>query len=119
MARVRLYGYAGIVQIQQTLVKQFTGHGVFLRQEPYQWVAAVDLNGLVAVETAVQTADGLTTVVFVELPDGVQVRYEVNPGGPLGTNHRNAFSDSPRFSGDNPVQWFKGATISFIDATGT
>lgn len=119
MARVRLYGYAGIVQIQQTLVKQFTGHGVFVRQEPYQWVEGKDLNGLTPVETSVQADDAKTTIVVVEVPDGVQVRYELNPHGPTGSDHRDANSDSPLLVGTNVFQWFRGATMSFINAEGT
>lgn len=116
MANVRVFGYAGIVQIEQKLVKQFTGSSVFMRQEPYLWAQKLVLNGAVPVETIVQ-ADDKATLVIVELDNDVAVRYEINPGGPApSTGHRDASTNSPRAVGDVPFQWFKGATISFVDA---
>jgi hypothetical protein len=115
MANVRIFGYAGIVQIQQMLVKQFTGHGVFMRQEPYLWAQNLALNGATPVEMVVQANDTATMVV-VEVDDGQAVRYELNPHGPSGTDHRAASTNSPRLVGDNVFQWFAGATISFVDA---
>lgn len=118
MANVRVFGYAGIVQIQQTLVKQFTGHGVFMRQEPYQWSQKLTLNGASPVETTVLGSglDDKTTMVVVEIDDNTQVRYELNPGGPTGLSWRAASTMSPKLAGENVFQWFKGATISFVDA---
>lgn len=116
MADVRVFGYAGIVQIEQKLVKQFSGSSVFMRQEPYLWGQKITLNGATAVETVVQANDKATMVV-IEVPDNVVVRYELNPNGPAGSSHRAASTNSPRLVGDNVFQWFSGATLSFIDAT--
>lgn len=116
MANVRLIGYAGMVQIPANLLKQYTAEGVFVRQEPPLWRQKIALNGATAVESVVQ-ADDKAKIVIVEVDDNVAVRYEVNPGGPLGTGHRVADTNSPRMVGDNPLQWFTGATVSFVDAS--
>lgn len=117
MAKVRVFGYAAIVQIQQSLVKQFTGHGVFMRQEPYLWSQVLDLAGATPVETTVNAVGvDIGNFVVVEVDDDTQVRYELNPGGPTGTGHRAASTNSPKGVGEFPLQWFKGATISFVDA---
>ena len=115
MANVRLIGYAGLVQIQANLLKQYTAEGVFVRQEPPLWRQKIALNGATPVESVVQ-ADDKAKIVIIEVDDGVTVRYEVNPGGPLSSNHVAASTNSPRMNGDNPIQWFAGATVSFVDA---
>lgn len=115
MANVRCFGYAGIVQIEQKLVKQFNSSGVFMRQEPPLWRQKLTLLGATPVEMTVNSND-TATVVIIEVDDGTTVRYEVNPGGPLGTGHVNASTNSPRLSGIDAFQWFRGATISFVDA---
>lgn len=115
MANVRLIGYAGMVQIPANLLKQFTAEGVFVRQEPPLWRQKIALNGATAVESTVQ-ADDKAKIVIIEVDDSVIVRYEVNPNGPLASDHRVAGTASPRMAGDNPIQWFAGATVSFVDA---
>lgn len=115
MANVRLFGYSGMVQIQANLLKQFTGEGVFVRQEPPLWRQNIPLNGATPVESVVQ-ADDKATIVIVEVDDDTAVRYEINPGGPTGTGHVNASTNSPKMSGESPIQWFKGATVSFVVA---
>lgn len=116
MASVRLIGYAGLVQIPANLLKQHTGEGVFVRQEPPLWRQKLTLTGAVAVESVVQPND-TAKIVIIEVDDSASVRYEVNPGGPLASNHRAADTLSPRMVGDNVIQWFAGATVSFVDAT--
>lgn len=115
MANVRLIGYSGMVQIQANLLKQFTGEGVFVRQEPPLWRQKIALNGAIAVESVVQAND-MAKLVVIEVDDDTAVRYEINPGGLLGTGHLNASTTSPRMVGDNVIQWFAGATVSFVDA---
>lgn len=115
MASVRVFAYAGIVQIEQKLVKQFNSSGVFMRQERYLWAQKLPLNGATPVETTVQPND-TATLVIIEVDDGTTVRYELNPGGPLSAGHVAASTNSPRLSGIDAFQWFRGATISFVDA---
>ena len=119
MANVRLFGYSGIFQLEQRLLKQFNADSVFMRQEPYLWASGpIALNGAAPVASVVQAND-LATFVVVEVDDGTSVRYELNPNGPGASNARNASANSPKMSGENIFQWFAGATMSFIDAAGT
>lgn len=115
MASVRLIGYAGLVQIPANLLKQHTGEGVFVRQEPPLWRQKLALNGATPVESVVQASDA-AKIVIIEVDDATAVRYEVNPNGPTASNHVNASTNSPRMVGDNVIQWFAGATVSFVDA---
>jgi len=119
MPNVRLFGYSGIVQLEQRLLKSFNSDSTFVRQEPYLWASGpIALNGATPVPTTVQPNDNATFVV-VEVDDGAQVRYELNPNGPLAANARNASASSPRLQGENIFQWFKGATMSFVDKAAT
>jgi hypothetical protein len=116
MSNVRIFGYAGTVQLQQNMLKHFNSDSAFVRQEQYVWSQKITLNGATAVESAVQANDTATFVV-VEVDDNVAVRYEVNPNGPTASTHRNASTNSPRLQGEAPFQWFAGATMSFVDAS--
>lgn len=119
MPNVRLWGYSGIVQLEQRLLKSFNSDSTFVRQEQYIWASGpIALNGATPVESVVQSNDSATFVV-VEVDDGAQVRYEVNPNGPTASNHRNASASSPRLQGENIFQWFRGATMSFVDKSAT
>lgn len=117
MAQVRVFGYGGIVQIEQRMLKFHNSDSVFMRQEPYQWSAVLTLTGSTPVALPVQTNDDNTTMVVVEVDDLVTVRYEVNPTGPLAVGARVASTASPKLRGENVFQWFKGASMSFIDVT--
>lgn len=117
MANVRIFGYSGVVQIEQRLLKFFNSDSQFVRQEPVLWRQKLVLNGATPVESVVQPNDTAVFVV-VEVDANVAVRYEVHPNGPIVTA-RPADSFSPRLAGENLFQWFNGATMSFIDAAGT
>ena len=119
MPNVRLYGYSGVVQLEQRLLKQFSSDSQFVRQEPSLWQSGpIALNGATPVASVVQPNDNATFVV-VEVDDGAQVRYELNPNGPLAANARVASASSPRLQGENIFQWFRGATMSFVDKAAT
>ena len=113
---VRIFGYSGIVQIEQRLLKFANGSSVFLRQEPYLWSQLLPLNGAVPVESVVEAPD-TAVILVIEVDDGFAVRYELNPQGPLANTARQASTMSPRLSGENVFQWFSGATMSFVDAS--
>lgn len=115
MAKVRVFGYGGIVQLQQQLMKQHGQANVFMRQEPYQWREALTLAGATPQNTPVQTEDSLTTLIVVEVDDDTQVRYEITLSGTLV----EADADSPKLVGTNVFQWVRGARFSVIDAAGT
>ena len=114
MANVRILGYAGIVQIEQRLLKFANSDSVFMRQEPCLWRQKIALNGATPVSSAVQPNDQ-ANMVIIEVDDGTTVRYEIQPNGPVPTA-RAADTLSPRLSGENAFQWFAGATVSFVDA---
>lgn len=114
---VRIHTYRGMVQIQQRLVKQYNSDSVFVLDEPYtaSQVLAV-LAGGAAVESAVFATPDDSQLLRVEVPDGQQIRYEINPNGPLAANHRVAGNASPRLSGFDNFMWGKGYSISIVDA---
>jgi len=114
MANVRITGYAGIVQIEQRMLKFHNSDSAFVRMEPPIWRQKLALNGATPVQSMVQPND-TATVVFVEVDDNMAVRYEVQPNGPVATA-RAADTLSPRLQGEAPFQWFAGATMSFVDA---
>jgi hypothetical protein len=119
MANVRLFGYSGIVQLEQRLLKQFNSDSTFVRQEPYLWASGpIALNGATPVASTVQPSDDATFVV-VEVDTGAAVRYELNPNGPTAANARSASANSPKLTGENLFQWFRGATMSFVDQSVT
>lgn len=115
MANVRIYGYSGIVQIEQRMLKFANADSVFLRQEPCIWRQKLALNGATAVTTVVQPND-VATMIVIEVDDGTKVRYEIQPNGPI-SGARAADTFSPPLAGENVFQWFSGATVSFVDAS--
>jgi hypothetical protein len=121
MASVRVFGYAGIVQLEQRMLKFHNSDSVFMRQEPYIWSQVLVLNATAgpAVETTVNAAadDQNTTMIVVEVDDNTSVRYELNPNGLNPVNHRVAGNASPKLRGENVFQWFAGATMSFVNVT--
>lgn len=117
MPNVRLFGYAGTVQVEQRMLKHHNSDSVFVRQEPYLWASGpIALNGATAVSSVVQANDQ-ATIVVVEVDDGTKVRFELNPNGPNASNARVASTNSPPLTGENVFQWFAGATMSFVDAS--
>ena len=113
---VRLFGYRGILQIQQNMVKQHNADSVFVLDEPRVWSQLISVSAVAAV-SAVQSPD-LATVVMIEIPDGQLIRYEVQPNGPNASTARVAGTNSPRKGGVDFIQWGAGFTISMIDAAG-
>lgn len=119
MPNVRVWGYKSIVQIEQSGLKFHNADSVFLREEPYLWASGpLALNGLTPVPMPVQANDQARFIV-IEVDDGAAARFELNPNGPLASNARVASTNSPRLSGEQVLNWYVGASLSFIDASGT
>lgn len=120
---VRIHAYRGVVQIQQRMVKQFNADSVFLLDERYIWsqkLIILDDGSGTAVSSTVY-APGIdlpdqTTLLRVEVADAKQIRYEVNPNGPIAVTARVAGDMSPRMSGFNNFPWGEGYSISVCDA---
>lgn len=114
----RIFAYKGMRQIQQVLVKQFNADSVFVLEEPYLWSAILIVNGATPVSSVPVSgaADGGSTILRIEVPDGQQIRYEINPSGPTASNARVAGNTSPRLSGFDNMQWGAGYSISMVDA---
>lgn len=114
---VRIFSYRGMVQIQQRLVKQYNSDSVFVLDEPYiaSQLLVVPTGGA-PVESAVFTVPDDSQLLRIEVPDGQQIRYEINPQGPVGATHRVAGNTSPRLSGFDNFMWGKGYSISICDA---
>lgn len=115
---VRIFAYKGMRQIQQVLVKQFNSDSVFVLEEPYLWSQILVVNGATPVSSTPVSgaADGGSQIIRIEVPDGQQIRYEINPSGPSASNARVAGNLSPRLSGFDNFQWGPGYSISLVDA---
>lgn len=116
---VRIFGYSGVEQIEQNIPKQYTADTVFVPTEPCLWSQVLNVaEGTGAVSTSVvnnQTPDR-TRFVCVEVPDGKQIRYEVQPQGPTPVSARVAGNASRRMSGFSSLKWDAGFTLSVVDA---
>ena len=115
---VRLFGYAGIIQVHERMVKQYNSDSVFLNEEPCLWSQIINCTNIAASSTVVALTPDTTKLVCVEVPDAAQIRYEVQPRGPTGTGARVAGNASRRASGFFMLQWDPGYTLSVIDAAG-
>lgn len=114
---VRIFGYAGIVQLHERLLKQYSAESVFVLDEPYLWSQLLLVpTGGGAISSAVVADPDRSQILRVEVPDGSQIRYEINPNGPLASTARVAGNLSPRWSGFENFPWGKGYTISMCDA---
>jgi len=114
---VRIFGYAGIEQIEQNHPKQYTADTVFVPTEPCLWSQVVSVaEGTGAVSTsAVVAAPDRTRVICVEVPNGKQIRYEVQPQGPTAPGARVAGNASRGMSGFSTLLWNPGYTLSIAD----
>lgn len=116
---VRVFGYAGVAQIEQNHPKQYTADTVFTPDEPCLWSQVVNVAegaGAESHTTAIATVPDNTKFVCVEVPAGKAIRYEVQPQGPSGSNVRTAGNASRSLSGFATLPWGRGYTLSMVDA---
>ena len=116
---VRVHGYSGVTQIQQNMPKQYTADTVFVPDEPKLWsqvVVVSEGDGVASQSVVVNLNPDNTRFVCVEVPDGKQIRYEVQPQGPTGSGVFTAGNLSRRMSGFSTLNWGRGYTISLCDA---
>ena len=112
---VRVYEYPGIEQIPVVRARQYSADSVFQLVQPYINAQVISVSGTAA-STAAQT-DSRTNLVRIEVPDGEQIRYEINPPNREG-GVRTADTQSPILSGHDQYYFRAGWTISMIDAAG-
>lgn len=114
----RIYTYRGMIQVQQRMVKQFNSDSVFLLDEPYIGAQLMLVpSGGAAVMSGVFAVPDDSQILRLEVPDGSQVRYEINPNGPNASTTKSAGALSPRTSGFTNFPWGKGYTLSLCDAS--
>jgi len=115
---VRIFGYSGVQQIEQDHPMQYTADTVFVPTEPCLWsqVLAVPTGGASVESAVVGLVPDKTRFICVEVPDGEQIRYEIQPQGPTAPNARFAGNLSRRMSGFSNLYWSPGYTISVCDA---
>lgn len=112
---VRIFGYRGTKQLVPQHPKHFASNIEQQLVEPYEWKETLTANGLTPATSSAQPAPDQTTILKVEVPDGQQIRYEINPptrqGGVL-----TAGVGSPIMSGTMLFDFHQGWTFSCIDA---
>jgi hypothetical protein len=113
---VRIFGYA-LVQTQAAYQRQSSDDTMWIPEEPPLWSEVAVANGKEPV-AMVFTGPGADNakVIGVEIPDGMHIRYELQPFGPVGRHARTAGNLSRRLSGFKLLPWTPGATFSFVDA---
>ena len=110
---VRIFGYQGMSQVPQLHLRQFTGAGVFLLEEPFVFGQTISVSNVS--ELSVANADTRTKILRVEVPDQQAVRYRIIPAGYPATD---ADTDCPRISGFDNFVFHPGWRIALIDAAG-
>lgn len=116
---VRIFGYSGLAQMHVSQLRQFNSQSVFLAEEPPLWSQVAASNGATPVSMVANLSPGVldtAQVLGIEVPDGSQIRYELQPLGPLASNARTPGNLSRRMSGFDFIAWYVGATFTFVDA---
>lgn len=108
---VRIFGYAGMSQVPQLHMRQFTGAGVFLLEEPFVFGQTIAVDA--ASVLSVADVDQRTKILRVEVPDQQQVRYRIIPAGYPAAD---ADGNCPRISGFDNFVFAPGWRIALIDA---
>ena len=107
----RCFGFRGIDQLPIMLPKQYNSDSVFQLVYPYEWAQTLVVSTSAVSSAPIATPDR-TTLLYVEVPDGQAIRFEINPPG----RSVAAFAGSPRMSGVQQYYFRQGYTISVIDA---
>lgn len=123
---VRIFGFTGIIQIEQRMVKQYNADSVFVADEPPLWsqLAASDGANVVSMvaNTGAFIAGGTggqpdtARLLGIEIPADQAIRYELQLNGPLASNARTPGNFSRMLAGFDFIQWQPGATFAFVDA---
>lgn len=114
---VRIFGYNGLMQTHVSQQRRHAADSVWMPEEPPAWSALGICTGptptsIVFPGTGIDTAK----VLGIEIPDGQQIRYELQLLGPTASNARTPGNLSRRMSGFDYIAWTAGATFTFVDA---
>jgi hypothetical protein len=117
---VRIFAYSGLAQMHISHMHQYNSQSVFLAEEPPVWSQVATSNGATPVSIVANLLPGVpdnARVLGIEVPDGQQIRYELQILGPLASNARTPGNLSRRMSGFDFISWTSGATFAFCDAS--
>lgn len=112
---VRIFGHTGLAQIPVVRPRQFASDAIYQLEQPYEFRETVNVGAVAASSSPIADASGRpVTILYVDIPDGETIRYEVNPPARAVA----ASADSPSMSGKQYLYFRSGWTISMIDAAG-
>lgn len=108
---VRIFGFRGVTQLPLILPRQMSTDSVVQLVQPYEFsqVLAVVVGG-----GAVSSAPNLaaaTVLLRIEVPDGQQIRFEINPPGRAVA----AGNVSQSMSGKDQYAFAPGWSVSIAD----
>lgn len=108
---LNVFGYRGFKQIPTVHPHQHSetvNLGFF---QPYEFRQQVVSAGATPVATAPTAAPDLTALLYVEIPSGNSIRYEVKPPG----STRVVDASSPLMAASDWVSFSQGWTFQFIE----
>jgi hypothetical protein len=109
---VRLFAHSGVVSPDLVQSSRFQTDAVFLLKQPYLARAHVTAGATAQASPPTLSESQHTTLVYVQVAPGGQVRYEINPPG------RDVAADagSPLVTGNETLMFGRDYTISLIEA---
>ncbi len=108
---VKVFGYRGFKQIPTLLPQQQSNSVTLGFFGPYEWRQNVDTAGATPVATSPQAAPDLTKLLYVEIPSGSSIRYEIKPPG----STRTVDANSPLMAASDWLPFEQGWTLQFIE----
>lgn len=110
---VNFFGYRGFKQIPTRLPHAHSDNVTLGFWQPYEWRQTVASTGAVPAASAPQALGDQTRVLYVELPAGSSIRYEVCPP----SSARVPDAGSPLMAASDWVAFEQGWTFKFIEGT--
>lgn len=108
---VRIFGFRGVTQLPLILAKQMSTDSVVQLVQPYEFSLVIPVViGGAAVSSAPNLAVA-TVLLRIEVPDGQQIRFEINPPG----RGIGAGNQSQSLSGKDQFAFAPGWSVSIAD----
>jgi hypothetical protein len=116
---VRIFGYKGMIQVQQLMLKQYSADAVFLLDEPYQWSQLLAVPGGGAAVSSIGAGRCRTIRRYCgsrfRTPSKSAMRsIRTAQCWSLGAHRRQHLAPALRLR--SVLEWGKGYTISMCDA---